>query len=370
MDIAVSSGATIINATSGSPGQSKAGVMNGVVPHKRAFVTGATGGIGSSLCERLSADGWRVVALARPGSQASHIENLDGVTLVTGDLFDEQRLARLMEHNDAVFHLAALVHAREDVPDAAFRRINVDGTRAVLSAAKAARVPTFVFFSTVAVYPDSDDMIEESSPVAPATSYGVSKLSAEQLVLEMRDAMRVVILRLPVVYGPRDRGNVRRLIEAMARHRFFVPGSGRNVKTMVAVDNVVDAAILVASDSRAGGQVYIVADARPYTLAEIVSAISTGLGLKRPPGKVPLAVLRAAGWIADTLNGMLGTSLPVSADQIRKLASNTTYSGERIRRDLGFKARVGLEEGIASAIAGFRLDAHALGQVAGYRTPQ
>jgi nucleoside-diphosphate-sugar epimerase len=331
--------------------------MSGVVPLKRAFITGATGGIGSALCERLSAEGWRVVALARPQSQTSHIENLDGLTLVACDLLDEERLAGLMQGCDAVFHLAAIVHAQGHVADSAFRRINVDGTRAVVSAAGAAKVPTFVFFSTVAVYPESEEMFDESSPVAPATSYGATKLAAEALVLQMRDSMRVTILRLPVVYGPRDRGNVHRLIEAIAKHRFVVPGSGENVKTMVAVDNVADAALLVATDRRAAGQVYVVTDARAPTLSDVVSAVSTGLGLKRTPMKMPLAVLRAAGWFADALHEVFGATLPVSADQIRKLASNTRYSGERIRRELGFRPRVGLEEGIASAIAGFRLDA-------------
>lgn len=298
-----------------------------------------------------------MVALARPGSQASHIEHLDGLTLVTCDLLDEEQLAELMQGSDAVFHLAAMVHVRGYVADSAFRRINVDGTRAVVSAARAAQVPAFVFFSTVAVYPESEEMFDESSPVAPSTSYGATKLAAEALVLQVRDVMRVTILRLPVVYGPRDRGNVRRLIEAIAKRQFFLPGSGENVKTMVAVDNVADAALLVASDPRAAGQVYVVTDASPSTLSEIVSAVSTGLGLKRTPMKMPLAVLRAAGRFADALSGVLGATLPVSADQIRKLASNTRYSGERIQRELGFKPRVGLEEGIASAIAGFRLDA-------------
>jgi nucleoside-diphosphate-sugar epimerase len=298
-----------------------------------------------------------VVALARPGSQTSHIENLDGLTLVTCDLLDEERLAELMQGCDAVFHLAAMVHVQGYVPDSAFRRINVDGTRAVVSAARAAQVPAFVFFSTVAVYPESEEVFDESSPVAPSTSYGATKLAAEALVLQGRDVMRVTILRLPVVYGPRDRGNMRRLIEAIAKRRFFVPGSGENVKTMVAVDNVAHAAVLVASDPRAAGQLYVVTDARPSTLSEIVSAVSTGLGLKRPPPKMPFTVLWAAGRFADALHGGLGVTLPVSADQIRKLASNTRYSGERIRRELGFKPRVGLEEGIASAIAGFRLDA-------------
>jgi nucleoside-diphosphate-sugar epimerase len=362
-------------------------MMSGVEPLKRAFVTGATGGIGSSLCERLSTEGWRVVALARPESQTSHIENLDGLTLVTCDLLNEARLGELMQGCDAVFHLAAMVHVQAHVAESALRRINVDGTRAVVSAARAARVPAFVFFSTVAVYPEREEMLDESSPVAPATSYGVTKLAAETLVLQARDVMRVTVLRLPVVYGPRDRGNMRRLIEAIANRRFFVPGSGENVKTMVAVDNVVEAALLVASHPRAAGQVYLVTDARPSTLFEIVSAVSIGLGMRRTPRKVPLAALMAAGWFADALRGVLGVTLPVSGDQVRKLASNTRYSGERIRRDLGFKPRVGLEEGIASAIAGFRLHPqdhvaeaagsrwlgsikYRLSNVAGYRTPQ
>ena len=305
------------------------------------------------------------MALARPESQTSHIENLDGVTLVTSDLLDEKRLAELMQGCNAVFHLAALVHVHGNVADPDFWRINVEGTRAVVSAARAAEVPAFVFFSTVAVYPESDEIFDESSPVAPATSYGASKLAAEALVLQVRDAMRITILRLPVVYGLRDRGNVRRLIEAVATRRFVVPGSGENVKTMVAVENVVEAALLVASDRRAAGQVYLVTDARQSTLFEIVSAVSMGLGMRRTPRKLPLAALRAAGWFADALRGVLGVTLPVSGDQVRKLASNTRYSGERIRRDLGFRPRVGLEEGIASAIAGFRRS-----HVAGYRTPQ
>lgn len=294
------------------------------------------------------------MALARPESQTSHIENLDGVTLVTSDLLDEKRLAELMQGCDAVFHLAALVHVQGKVADPDVWRINVEGTRAVVSAARAAEVPAFVFFSTVAVYPESDEIFDESSPVAPATSYGASKLAAEAIVLQVRDAMRVTILRLPVVYAPRDRGNVRRLIEAIATRRFVVPGSGENVKTMVAVENVVEAALLVASDRRAAGQVYLVTDARSSTLFEIVSAVSKGLGMRRTPRKVPVAVLRTAGWFADAVRGALGVTLPVSGDQIRKLASSTRYSGERIRRDLGFRPRVGLEEGIASAIAGYR----------------
>jgi len=229
-----------------------------VAPMGRAFVTGATGGIGSTLCEHLSSRGCRVVALARPGSQTAHIEHLQGLDVVRCDLFDTAGIAEAMQGAGVVFHLAAMVHASPEVSYSDFQRTNIDGTRSVLDAAVSAGVKAFVLFSTVAVYPESDALLDESSQVGPSSAYGRSKLGAEAVVLEKRDVIRVTILRLPVVYGLRDRGNVRRLIAAVAARRFVVPGSGHNVKTMVASANVADAAIMVASDHRAAGKIYIV----------------------------------------------------------------------------------------------------------------
>lgn len=321
---------------------------------RRAFVTGATGGIGSVLCDRLSAAGWRVTALVRPGAEAAQIKTLDGVSLATGDLLDEASLTELMRGCDVVFHLAAMVHAPPNASLSQFQRINIDGTRSVVNAADAAGVPALVFFSTVAVYPESEESLDESSAVGPSTPYGATKLAAEQLVMTMENRMRVTILRLPVVYGPRDRGNVRRLAGAIAKRRFFIPGSGDNVKTMVAVDNVAEAALHVASDARASGRIYLVTDENPATLSEIVSVISRCLGLSRMPPKVPLALAVAAGQLADFLRA-LHVSLPISAADVRKLASSTRYDGGRIRRELGFRPPVELAKGIASAMAGYKL---------------
>jgi UDP-glucose 4-epimerase len=261
-----------------------------------------------------------------------------------------------MRECDAVFHLAAMVHVEGDMPDAEFRTVNVDGTRAVLNAAEAAHVRAFVFFSTVAVYPESEEVFDELSPVAPCTPYGETKLAAENLVLEKRRLMRVTILRLPVVYGPRDRGNVRRLIEAVAKRRFFIPGSGGTLKTMVFVSTVASAASLVASDPRAAGRIYVVTDATTPTLSEIVYAISNALGLKRPPPRLPLFFLLAAARFADELSALTGLRLPISVDRIRKLASSTRYNGDRIRRELGFTPQVGLDEGMSVAVAGYQTD--------------
>jgi nucleoside-diphosphate-sugar epimerase len=280
---------------------------------------------------------------------------LSGLTVVSAELFDEPALTNLMHGCDVVFHLAAKVHAPAATPLEEFERSNVDATRSVMNAAVAASVPVFVFFSTVAVYPESDEIFDESSPTAPSTPYGVTKLAAEKIVLTEPN-IRATVLRLPVVYGPRDRGNVRRLIEAIAKRRFVLPGTGRNIKTMVAVANVVEAAVHVATDQRAAGKIYIVADDKAPTLAEIAASISKALGIAQTPLRVPVAILQGAGFLADMMARVTGLNLPLSADQVDKLSANTRYSGERIRRELGVVLRTGLDDGMAAAVAGYKAD--------------
>jgi len=313
----------------------------------RAFVTGAAGGIGSVLCQRLSESEWSVVALDVRDADTSHLSRMHGVEIVTADLRNESALQNAMYGCDTVFHLAAKVHAPPDEPADSFKRVNVDGTRAVVNAALAAGVKKFIFFSTVGVYPETDEILDEDSPVNPATPYAASKLAGEAIVLEQRQRMHVTVLRLPVVYGPRDRGNVGKMISAIAKKRFVIPGNGQNIKTMVAVDNVVDAAMLCAVDPRAAGKTYIVTDAHASSLNEIATTISTLLGAT-PPVSVPVLLMRTIGSVADKLRRFV--NLPVTRDQVEKLAANTRYNGERLRRELGFHPRVSLAEGLRNAM--------------------
>ena len=313
----------------------------------RAFVTGAAGGIGSVLCRRLSESEWSVVALDLRDADTRHLSSLPDVEVVSADLRNESALQTAMFGCDTVFHLAAKVHAPPDEPADSFKRVNVDGTRAVVNAALASGVKKFVFFSTVGVYPETDELLDEDSAVNPSTPYASSKLAGEALVLEQRHRMHVTVLRLPVVYGPRDRGNVGKMIDAIGRKRFVIPGSGENIKTMVAVDNVVDAAMLCAVDPRAAGKTYIVTDEKASSLNEIAKTIADLLSVQ-PPMSAPLKLLRSLGTIADKMRSVV--NLPVTRDQVDKLAMNTRYNGERLRRELGFHPRVSLAEGLRAAI--------------------
>ena len=320
--------------------------MNEVVKQRSAFVTGATGCIGGALVNRLAGDGWRLVALVRDRKRASHLP--ESVELIEGELADYERILAAMRGCHAVFHLAAKVHAAPGAPLEVFERDNVTGTRNVIAAAIENKVERFVFFSTVAVYGESDKMLDETIFPKPATAYGSSKLDGERIVLAASE-LNPTVLRLPVVYGAGDRGNVAKLIEAIRRNRYFIVGAGQNLKSMVAVENVVDSALLVVTDERAIGETFIVTDERPYSQEEIAATIAKLLGRKRP-AKLPRRLLLLAGWAGDLVEKLTGINLPFSSDRIRKLSSNTIYSSAKIESMLSFKPRVALHQGLADAI--------------------
>jgi nucleoside-diphosphate-sugar epimerase len=319
--------------------------MSEATKQRSAFVTGATGCIGSALTSRLANDGWHVVALVRDRSRARHLPK--NVEIIEADLGDCERMTEAMRGCQTVFHLAAKVHAAPGTPQEEFERDNVAGTRNVVAAAIENQIERFVFFSTIAVYGESDVTTDESTATKPTTDYGVSKLEAERIVLASK--LKTTVLRLPVVYGGRDRGNVAKLVEAIRRNRYFIVGSGQNLKSMVAVENVIDAALIAAADQRAIGQTFIVADQRPYSQQEIAATIAELLDCRKPR-KLPRWPLLLAGRAADLIEKMAGINLPISSDRIRKLSSNTVCRSAKIELELGFKPRVVLREGLAEAI--------------------
>ena len=320
--------------------------MNEVVKQRSAFVTGATGCIGSALVSRLSGEGWRVVALVRNRERAVHLPK--AVELVEGDLSNWERIAEAMRDCQTVFHLAAKVHASPNTPLQEFKQVNVAGTQNVVAAAVENQVERFIYFSTVAVYGENNEIVDESKFPRPTTPYGASKLDAERIALTATE-LKSTVLRLPVVYGPRDQGNVAKLIEAIRRNRYFIVGDGQNLKSMVAVENVVDAALQVAGDERADGEIFNVTDGQPYSQEEIAATIAELLG-KRRPAKLPRWPLLMAGKAGDLVENLIGIALPITSDRVRKLSSNTVFSSAKIERELDFKPRVTLREGLAQAI--------------------
>ena len=230
------------------------------------LVTGGTGFVGRRLAAVLRERGARLRVLVR--SVSGIPPDWDGVEVVAGELADAASLARACAGMDTVIHAAGFAHADAAAPALAVRHwtVNAEGTFRLLDAAVAARVERFVFLSSVkAVGDPGPRCVDETWDALPETPYGRAKRAAEERVLAVgrESGLHAVNLRLALVYGPEMKANLARLVEAVRRGWCPpLPETG-NRRSLVHVDDVVQAALLAAAHPAARGQTYLVTDGRP-----------------------------------------------------------------------------------------------------------
>ena len=218
------------------------------------LVTGATGFIGGAVADKLLAEGHAVRALVRdPAAPAVDRLRAAGAQITLGDLTDAASLAAAVEGTEQVFHAAARLGDAGRL--AAYRAVNVDGTRALLSAAARAGVRRFVFVSSPSALmsPDGGDQvdIDESTPY-PAryfNHYCATKAAAEELVLRAPAGMSTCALRPRAVWGPGDRGGpIATVLERLAKRRLPDLDPGRPVwVSLCYIDHCVDASLAALS---------------------------------------------------------------------------------------------------------------------------
>lgn len=312
------------------------------------LVSGASGFIGQRLVSQLLLDGHDCRQLVRrPGGKAS---------FVVAELADERALALACSGVESVFHCAGYAHAFASLDGddtAKHREVNFEGTRNLVEAAGRAGVKRFVFLSSVkAMAEPGEQCIDEDFPGQPETAYGQSKLAAEQAVLEAgrRYGIHVVNLRLAMVYGSGGRGNLERMGRLVARGLFPpLPETG-NHRSLVHVDDVVSAMRLVAADDRANGQNYIVAGREAPSGRVLYEAMRQVQGLPPCRWSVPAVALRLAAKAGDGLEKLLGRRLPLDSEALDRLLGSAWYSPARIERELGWKARVSLLDGLSEML--------------------
>jgi nucleoside-diphosphate-sugar epimerase len=320
----------------------------------RALVTGATGFIGSHLVEELLRRGFEVRCLIRRTSDTRFLETL-GVELVPGDYQDPDSLAPAVANIDHVFHLAAVLTA---LTWEEYRRANVEATKNLLAACRARNpgLRRFVFVSSISAAGPSEQgrARTEDDPSAPISDYGRSKLLAEEAVRQYSGVLPAVIVRPPNVIGPRQR----ELLEAinLIRRRIMpVVGTGEPQTSLCYVGDVVEALILAAEHPAAAGRTYFLADPRPYAWPEISQSIARALGIRGPVLKVryPVQLLFAA--LSEAV-ARIGKKRPrLTINYVKSVRFRRwIYDASRIRRELGFETKTGLDEAVARTVAWFR----------------
>ena len=306
------------------------------------LVTGATGFVGNALCATLEQRGVAYRRALRAGSGALPND------IVVGDIGPDTDWRAALEGVSSVVHLAARTHVmRESAanPLAAYREINVEGTRRLAEAAAAVGVRRFVFLSSIKVNGERTDLLPfgETDAPHPEDAYGITKLEAEQVLTQIavESDMGVTILRPPLVYGPGVKGNFLALMRAVRKGLPLPLGSVDNRRSLVYVGNLVSAIVACLHNDRAAGQTFLLSDGEDLSTPELIRRLASGLGTRPRIYPFPVSLLRVAG----TLLGKRA--------QVARLTDSLQVDSARIRQTLGWTPPVTVEQGLAETARWF-----------------
>jgi nucleoside-diphosphate-sugar epimerase len=180
-------------------------------------------------------------------------------------------------------------------------------------------------------------LLDETAECRPETPYGSSKLEAERLVLQGGYVPEPVVLRPAMVYGPSRKGNLPRMIEAVARGRFPPLPEVGNRRSMVYVDDMVSATCLSVEKRNAAGKVYIVTDGKAYSTRQIYEWICEARDKSVPKWVISTWVLEGLAKVGDGIGRLFGRRFMFDSNALDKLISSACYSSEKIQRELGFR---------------------------------
>ena len=322
-----------------------------------AFVTGATGFVGSHVARVLAQAGAELRLLVRPTSATENIEDLK-CDRVVGDLREPAFLRKAMSGCEAAFHVAADYRIWCRDPQEMYRS-NVEGTRAVLEAAAAAGVRRVVVTSSVATmgFVGDGTPVTEASPVSVASMIGPykrSKFLAEQLALR---APHAVIVNPTTPVGARDLKPTptgRIILDFLRRKMPAYIDTGLN---LVDVEECARGHLLAFEKARPG-QRYILGGEN-LTLKQILDRLAAISGLPAPVWRLPYAVALCAGVVDTAITGhLLGREPRVVLDAVRMGRKKMFASSEKAERELGFRV-VPAENALGAAVQWFRAHGYA-----------
>jgi UDP-glucose 4-epimerase len=305
----------------------------------QVVVSGANGWIGKRLTSALDVDGVSWVGLTR---QALLSPQSTKWVQVRSD-FDEIE-AVFPEGARSVVHLAARVHQMNEGPKDALKRYrstNLDATVRLARAAKASGVSRFIFISTVKALGEVEPgrPWRESDTPCPTDPYGISKLEAEQALLAMKSPMfNPTIVRLPLVYGAGVSANFKSLSDAVARGVPLPLGCATAKRSLIGMENLIDAVLACLRHAGAPGETFHVADEETPSVKELVHAIGVALGRPARLLPVPTAMLRIAGKITGREASVMRLTTPLRLDT------------GHIATVLGWRPKVSLARGLAQAL--------------------
>jgi len=326
-----------------------------------AFVTGATGFVGSHVARALAEQGADLRLLVRANSDRRNIEDLDAERIV-GDLRNPASFGNALSGCDAVFHVAADYRLWVRDPEEMYRS-NVEGTRAILEAARKNRVRRVVYTSSVATmgFTSNGHLADEDSPVGLGNMIGPykrSKFMAEQVALDAaRGGMDVVVVNPTTPVGERD-------IKPTPTGRIVVDFLKKKFPAYVDTGlNLVDVTEcarghIAALEKGRSGERYILGGEN-LTLKQILDKLAAITGLPSPRVRVPYVMALATGVVDEMITGrLLGREPRATIDAVRMGRKRMFVTSAKAERELGWKT-VPVDDALRRAADWFQKNGYA-----------
>lgn len=336
------------------------------------LITGASGWLGKSLtrviAERnLDLDvlhqlpcSLRIRCLILPKEDTSGLTAISSqIEVMRGDIRDPADCMRFCEgaKGAVLFHTAGVIHPHR-IKD--FYDVNVTGTRNLLSAASVAGVRRAVVVSSnspIGLNPSPQHLFDESSPYHPYMQYGRSKLQMELYVKEVEAAGRIetVIVRPPWFYGSNQPPRQTVFFSMIRAGRVPIVGSGDNLRSMVYTDNLSAGLLLAGFVEKARGEIYWIADRRPYSMNEIVNTVERLLEeefkftVSHKRVRLPDLVSDLATWVDAGVQslGLYNQKIHVLSEMNKTIACSIA----KAEKELGYDPKVDLQEGMRRSLA-------------------
>jgi nucleoside-diphosphate-sugar epimerase len=335
-----------------------------------ALVTGAPGWLGTRLVATLvkglpdvpalaGPTGRRVRCLVLRGSDVAGLKALgDRIEIAEGDLSDAPSVEAFVASAEGatLFHAAGVIHPTRGVRQ--LFEVNAEGTRRLVESARRGKVRRMVHVSSnspIGCNPRSDHEFDESAPYDPYMGYGKSKMIGEQLVRAANgDGFETIVIRPPWFYGPGQPPRQALFFTMIKDGKAPLVGPGDNRRSMAYVDNICQGLLLCERVEQARGEVYWIADRRPYPMTEILDTIERVLE-RDFQVKVAHKRMRLPGfasgvaWLVDGLlqsMGLYHQKIHVLSEMNKTIACSIA----KAERELGYDPKVDLEEGMRRSI--------------------
>lgn len=293
---------------------------------KKLLFTGASGFLGQNI-RPILANNYEITTIGLTKEDTYTVNMANKIPVLT-------------EQYDVVLHAAGKAHIvpKTEAEKQSFYDVNLQGTKNLCKALEKSGIPkAFVFISTVAVYGcEYGNNITENHPLNGDTPYALSKIQAEEFLMEWCNAHGVVlsIIRPSLIAGPNPPGNLGAMIKGIKTGRYLSIGGGKARKSVLMVEDIARLVPLLIEK----GGIYNVCDDEQPSFRQLENVICAQLG-KRLPLSIPYWMAKCMAIVGDCL----GKKAPINSLKLKKITESLTFSNEKVKRELGWKPTPVLE---------------------------